>query len=229
MQSSHHDPGFTVRLADPDARARTGRPAQPAKSFRQRRRNRHGRGLRGELMLPTLPGYRTRSDRFDDFVLDSAQRLHDIWGKPLDGVRFAVDEIPPGLENSSSRTATPAPMGSYTPATAEEGPVITLYRRVVEQACGSRGRTPGPGARRGGGAHGGDARRAARVAGPGVPPPLLTPARIATGPRAAGSWLARRRSVSQRDRDLLLAGARREPPRRWKCLACRPARSSTAP
>ena len=47
-------------------------------------------------MLPTLPGYRTRSDRFDDFVLDSAERLHDIWGKPLDGVRFAVDEIPPG-------------------------------------------------------------------------------------------------------------------------------------
>ncbi len=33
--------------------------------------------------------------------------------------------------------ATPAPMGSYTPATPRR-PVITLYRRVVEQACGSR-------------------------------------------------------------------------------------------
>lgn len=88
-------------------------------------------------MLPTLPGYRTRSDRFDDFVLDSAQRLHDIWGKPLDGVRFAVDEIPPGLERLVA-DGTPAPMGAYTPATAEEGPVITLYRRVVEQACDSR-------------------------------------------------------------------------------------------
>ena len=132
MQSSHHDPGFTVRLADPGA----GGTAQ-GKGFRQRRRNRHGRGLRGELMLPTLPGYRTRSDRFDDFVLDSAQRLHDIWGKPLDGVRFAVDEIPPGLEQLVA-DGTPAPMGSYVPATAEEGPVITLYRRVVEQACGSR-------------------------------------------------------------------------------------------
>jgi predicted Zn-dependent protease with MMP-like domain len=132
MQSSHHDPGFTVRLADPgDGGAAKG------KSFRQRRRNRHGRGLRGELMLPTLPGYRTRSDRFDDFVLDSAQRLHDIWGKPLDGVRFAVEEIPPGLEKLVA-DGTPAPMGSYSPPTAEEGPVITLYRRVVEQACGSR-------------------------------------------------------------------------------------------
>ena len=132
MQSSHHVPGFTVRLADPAAGG-----TATARGFRQRRRNRHGRGLRGELMLPTLPGYRTRSDRFDDFVLDSAQRLHDIWGKPLDGVRFAVEEIPPGLEQLVA-DGTPAPMGSYSPATAEDGPVIRLYRRVVEQACGSR-------------------------------------------------------------------------------------------
>lgn len=144
MQSSHHDPGFTVRLAETDAGGHdagsapsgTGRTATP-RGFRQRRRNRHGRGLRGEIMLPTLPGYRTRSDRFDDFVLDSAERLHDIWGKPLDGVRFAVDEIPPGLEQLVA-DRTPAPMGAYSPATAEEGPVITLYRRVVEQACGAR-------------------------------------------------------------------------------------------
>lgn len=144
MQSSHQDSGFTVRLADPDAEpvdavsasAGSGRTAT-MRHFRQRRRNRHGRGLRGELMLPTLPGYRTRSDRFDDFVLDSAQRLHDIWGKPLDGVRFAVDEIPPNLEQLVADGA-PAPMGAYTPASETEGPVITLYRFVVEQACGSR-------------------------------------------------------------------------------------------
>jgi predicted Zn-dependent protease with MMP-like domain len=135
MQSSHQDPGFTVRLADPDAGRTDG--TVKVKSFQQRRRNRHGRGLRGELTLPTLPGYRTRSDRFDDLVLDSAQRLHDIWGKPLDGVRFAVDEIPPGLEALVADHIA-APMGAYTPATAEEGPVITLYRRVVEQACGNR-------------------------------------------------------------------------------------------
>lgn len=144
MQSSHQDPGFTVRLAetgaergDPASTAGGSGRASAPRGFRQRRRNRHGRGLRGELMLPTLPGYRTRSDRFDDFVLDSAERLHDIWGKPLDGVRFAVDEIPPGLEHLVADRA-PAPMGAYSPATAEEGPVITLYRRVVEQACGSR-------------------------------------------------------------------------------------------
>lgn len=152
MQSSNHDPAFTVRLADQAAspqdaslqdssatgpRGNTVVETVGSKGFRQRRRNRHGRGLRGELMLPTLPGYRTRSERFDELVLDSAQRLHDIWGKPLDGVRFAVDEIPPGLEQLVADSA-PAPMGSYEPATEDEGPVITVYRRVVEQACTSR-------------------------------------------------------------------------------------------
>jgi predicted Zn-dependent protease with MMP-like domain len=133
MQSSHHDSGFTVRLADPGAPLDvTG--SVPARSFAQRRRNRHGRGLRGELMLPTLPAYRTRSDRFDEFVMDSAERLHDIWGKPLDGVRFAVEEIPPNLEQLVA-DRSPAPLGAYTPATEDEGPTITLYRRVVEQSC----------------------------------------------------------------------------------------------
>jgi predicted Zn-dependent protease with MMP-like domain len=66
--------------------------------------------------------------------MDSAQRLHDIWGKPLDGVRFAVDEIPPNLEQLLAE-GSPAPLGCYTPGTEDEGPIITLYRRVVEQAC----------------------------------------------------------------------------------------------
>ncbi|MFB8370247.1 metallopeptidase family protein [Pseudarthrobacter sp. NPDC055928] len=137
MQSSNHDSGFTVRLADPGVRSGDTGSDSPGRSFAMRRRNRHGRGLRGELMLPTHPGYRTRSDRFDDMVLDSAQRLHDIWGKTLDGVRFAVDEIPPQLEQLVADSGA-APMGSYTPATADEGPIITLYRRVVEQGCASR-------------------------------------------------------------------------------------------
>ncbi|MBX7442778.1 MULTISPECIES: metallopeptidase family protein [unclassified Arthrobacter] len=133
MQSSNHESGFSVRLADPDAPVGPG--TEPVgRSFSRRRRNRHGRGLRGEVVLPTHPGHRTRSDRFDDMVLDSAQRLHDIWGKTLDGVRFGVDEIPPDLEELAANAA-PVPMGSYTPAAGGEGPMITVYRRVVEQAC----------------------------------------------------------------------------------------------
>ena len=35
-----------------------------------RRRDRHGRGLRGPLIAPTLPAWRTRSEKFDDLVAE---------------------------------------------------------------------------------------------------------------------------------------------------------------
>ncbi|MFJ5955539.1 metallopeptidase family protein [Paenarthrobacter sp. NPDC092416] len=135
MQSQPHVPGFNVRWSD--AEGSQNEEQAGARGFRRRRRNRHGRGLRGELMLPTLPAFRTRSERFDDLVLDSAERLQDMWGKQLDGVLFAVDEIPPNLEQLVA-SGTSAPMGSYTPGGKGEAPMITVYRRVVEQACGTR-------------------------------------------------------------------------------------------
>ena len=58
------------------------------------------------------------------------------------------------------------------------------------------GGTPGPGARRRRGAHGRDARRAARVTGPGLPPPVLAASLLSGLPPGL---------VSQRDRDLFLA------------------------
>lgn len=137
MQSSNQDSGFTVRLADERPEHQGPLPGTSARSFRTRRRNRHGRGLRGELMLPTLPGFRTRQERFDELVMDSAQRLHDMWGKTLDGVRFAVDEIPANLEELVA-AGQPAPMGAYIPAGQTDGPLITVYRRVVEHACDTR-------------------------------------------------------------------------------------------
>ena len=137
MQSQPQVPGFTIKWNEANGSQATDPAAQAPRGFRRRRRNRHGRGLRGELMLPNLPGFRSRSERFDDMVLDSAERLQEMWGQQLDGVLFAVDEIPPRLEQLvAERTA--APMGAYTPARGGEPPMITVYRRVVEQGC------PGP-------------------------------------------------------------------------------------
>ncbi|HKU30779.1 metallopeptidase family protein [Arthrobacter sp. NyZ413] len=137
MQSQHDVPGFTVHLSEPAGSEETTTAGPSERGFRQRRRNRHGRGLRGEILLPNLPGYRTRSERFDDLVLDSAERLQDMWGKRLDGVSFAVDEIPPNLEQLVAQGA-PAPLGAYTPAAHGAGPVITVYRRVVEHTTVGR-------------------------------------------------------------------------------------------
>ncbi|WP_284974400.1 metallopeptidase family protein [Arthrobacter sp. efr-133-TYG-104] len=141
MQSQPHVPGFTPRWTEAEGTDASGDQAEqsagPGRSFRRRRRNRHGRGLRGELMLPNLPGFRSRSERFDDMVLDSAERLQDMWGKQLDGVLFAVDEIPPDLEVLVAKGG-PAPMGSYTPGGRGQAPMITVYRRVVEQGSTNR-------------------------------------------------------------------------------------------
>ncbi|MEV4952306.1 metallopeptidase family protein [Paenarthrobacter nitroguajacolicus] len=137
MQSQPHVPGFNIRWTDADGDQAQEHAGSEARGFRRRRRNRHGRGLRGELMLPNLPGFRTRSERFDDMVLDSAERLQDMWGKQLDGVLFAVDEIPPNLEQLVA-TGNTAPMGSYTPGGRGEAPMITVYRRVVEQGAATR-------------------------------------------------------------------------------------------
>ncbi|MGO4245821.1 metallopeptidase family protein [Paenarthrobacter sp. RAF54_2] len=137
MQSQPHVPGFTIRWTDAEGDQAKEHTGADVRGFRRRRRNRHGRGLRGELMLPSLPGFRTRAERFDDMVLDSAERLQDMWGKQLDGVLFAVDEIPPNLEQLVAE-GTAAPMGSYTPGGRGEAPMITVYRRVVEQTAGTR-------------------------------------------------------------------------------------------
>ncbi len=71
------------------------------------------------MLPPNLPpGFRTRSERFDDMVLDSAERLQDMWGKQLDGVLFAVDEIPPTLSSWLPQETLPPPWAPTPPLVA---------------------------------------------------------------------------------------------------------------
>jgi predicted Zn-dependent protease with MMP-like domain len=108
-------------------------PSLPAMPVRRpaHRRDRHGRGLRGPLIPPSLPGWRTRGDRFDDLVLRCVRRIERRWAKLLDGVEFAVEEVPP---------SDPAPwehrtvaLGRYFPADPAAGLThrIVIYRRPV--------------------------------------------------------------------------------------------------
>lgn len=68
-----------------------GRPPAAAKI---RRRDRHGRGLRGPLAPAGSPLYRSRSERFDDLVLAAVAQLEPRWEAELSGVEFAVEEVP---------------------------------------------------------------------------------------------------------------------------------------
>src|SRR5690625_2950338 len=70
-------------------------PGGRSPNKRPRRENRHGRELRGFVIPPTLPGYRTRRERFDGLVLAVVERLEYAWARQLDGTEFPVEAVPP--------------------------------------------------------------------------------------------------------------------------------------
>ena len=78
-------------------------------SGRVRRRDRHGRGLRGSLVPPNVPLYRSRSDRFDDLVLLAVSQLEPRWEAELSGIEFRVEEIPPVIGDIDD--PEPVPLG----------------------------------------------------------------------------------------------------------------------
>ncbi|WP_370591784.1 metallopeptidase family protein [Quadrisphaera oryzae] len=101
-----------------------------ARGVRRRRRDRHGRGLRGPLMPPELPGTRTRAERFDDVVLDAVERLERRWAEPMAAIEFAVEDVPPG--DSAAWERPEVALGRFFPATRTQRARIVLYRRPLE-------------------------------------------------------------------------------------------------
>ena len=121
----------------------SGDRSRPERTARIRRRDRHGRGLRGVLAPPDVPLHRTRAEGFDDLVLQAVARLEPRWEAHLAGVEFAVEEIPP----PGDAAAGPVPLARLEPgsrggpaATGEPGaradtasrpPRIVVYRRPL--------------------------------------------------------------------------------------------------
>ena len=68
-------------------------PAPVPTSPAVHRRDRHGRGLRGPLLPPALPAWRTRAERFDEMVVASASELARRWPQ-VEAVQFAVEDVP---------------------------------------------------------------------------------------------------------------------------------------
>ncbi|EMY32829.1 hypothetical protein D477_018074 [Arthrobacter crystallopoietes BAB-32] len=97
--------------------------------------------MRGELLPAHLPGNLSRSERFEGWVSDSAERLHYFWGEPIEAAQFVVEDIPPNLEVLVAR-GEPAPLGSFTPAGPRRPAVVTVYRRPVETAAQSKEELP---------------------------------------------------------------------------------------
>lgn len=164
--------------------ARSGRPGEryaasvmdssvpPPHPFepRPRRRDRHGRGMRGPVAPPQVPLSASRGEVFRDLVQDSVERLERRWPQ-LAEVDFVVLEVPGDLEES-------VPLGTAVPAAKGRPAQIVVYpaaRRDPHQEP-RRTRPPGPRGRR-------RAGRRAAGAGPGVRRPAVR-AGLGRRPRA---------------------------------------------
>jgi predicted Zn-dependent protease with MMP-like domain len=83
-----------------------------------------------------VPLNRTRAEQFDDLVLDAVEHLEQRWAKELDGVEFAVEEVPPADAPPDEDSELPVPLSRLQPATgtgrSTSPPRIVLYRRPLE-------------------------------------------------------------------------------------------------
>jgi predicted Zn-dependent protease with MMP-like domain len=84
-----------------------------------------------------VPLYRTRSQQFDDMVLDAVARLESRWEAELTGVEFAVQEVPEADELVDD--SVPLPLARTVPGTPNPGDParpatparIVVYRRPL--------------------------------------------------------------------------------------------------
>jgi hypothetical protein len=110
-----------------------------------RRRDRRGRGLRGELAPRGVPLARTRSEAFDDLILDAVEDLERSWAAELADVEFAVEDVPGVPANAVEFDPEViadrgVPLGRLVPANESESsrPLIVIYRRPLESRATDR-------------------------------------------------------------------------------------------
>ncbi|MDX6205868.1 MAG: hypothetical protein QOF39_1925 [Frankiales bacterium] len=101
-------------------------------------RDRHGRGLRSPLLPPALPAARSRSEIFDDLVLDAVEHVERHWKEQLDGVEFGVEDVPPPVEDGVPAVAggiDDVPLARIERGDRTHPSRIVVYRRPMELRC----------------------------------------------------------------------------------------------
>jgi hypothetical protein len=108
---------------------------------RDRRRDRHGRGMRGQAFLPgpltpyAVPAARSKRDQFDALVLGAVDELEERWADELGLVEFGVEETPLVPDDWSAATV---PLATLVPGTAVRPTRLVLFRRPIELRCDTR-------------------------------------------------------------------------------------------
>ncbi|MEU3790319.1 metallopeptidase family protein [Streptomyces fructofermentans] len=99
---------------------------------RPRRRDRHGRGMRGPVAPPQVPLSASRAEAFTDLVQDSVERLERRWPQLAD-IEFMVLEVPrldPARDGGWGDEGVP--LGGTIAAREGRPAHVVVYRRPVE-------------------------------------------------------------------------------------------------
>ncbi len=92
-----------------------------------------------------IPLFLTRAERFDDLVRDAISDLERRWANELEGVEFAVEDVPPpgtGFDEGVVADETaggPVPLGRLLPGDRQHAPRVVVYRRPLEARASDRG------------------------------------------------------------------------------------------
>lgn len=140
-RSDRPDEGYAASVMDSPV---PSRPTGPG----PRRRDRHGRGMRGPVAPPQVPLSTSRAAAFSDLVQDSVERLERRWPQ-LAEVDFLVLDVPPAggggggggagrSGDSDSWGSESVPLGGMIAATSAHPARIVIYRRPVEIRTKSR-------------------------------------------------------------------------------------------
>lgn len=82
------------------------------------------------MAWPPVPAMDTRRQRFDDLVLDAADRVRPHLGSRYAELEFAVEEVPPADPAPWEEQA--APLGRLFRGTSARPHRVVVYRRPVE-------------------------------------------------------------------------------------------------
>jgi hypothetical protein len=108
-----------------------------------RRRDRHGRGLRGPLALPNLlttrrarpPHPASKADFFTEAVHDAVDRIGVQCPDVLVGVTFGIEDVP---HFDMSWSGDQVPLAAALEGTADQPGQVVIYRRPLEHRAVSR-------------------------------------------------------------------------------------------
>lgn len=119
----------------------------PVTGGSRRRRNRHGRGLRGPLHPQSLPRYSSRHLRFGETLANAIDRLAEVVGEDVHQVSFRYTMIPLHLERrlqvfQGGGAEAVGDLLSDVEHGATDIPTITVHRMAIESRVSTRGADP---------------------------------------------------------------------------------------